>query len=346
MKANESSPPHPSSGVDRGRAAWLAVGIFLLAALTFLPSLWNDFISVDDSLYVYGNKLVKGGITFSGIVQAFAAPACQFYHPFTMLSLMLDHQFWGLNPFGYHLTNLLWHASASAVLFLALSQMTGALWRSAIVSAIFAVHPLRVESVVWVAERKDVLSVFFFALTLLAYAWYARRPASGRYATLLGVFTVGLLCKTTLVAMPFLLLLLDYWPLGRFTTRPGGRTVWGLVREKIPLIVLAIAATVIAIHAQKAGTIPYPDFPLESRLKNAALTTVVYLGQTFLPVRLAFMYPFSESSLTPLRVTLAIACLVAITIAAGLCWRRRPYFIVGWLWYLGVLVPMIGLIQV
>jgi thioredoxin-like negative regulator of GroEL len=326
----------------------VAAGVFLLAALVFLPALWNDFVSLDDSLYVYNNSVVKHGLSAAGIVRVFTAPECNFYHPLTMLSLMLDEQVWGLNPFGYHLTALLVHAGSAALLFLALAAMTGAMWRSAFVAAIFAVHPLRVESVAWIAERKDVLSVFFFMVTLAAYVWYARRPGPGSYLAMLSAFVVGLLCKTSLVTMPGLMLLLDYWPLRRFSFRPGDRwkPAMRLVIEKVPLVVLAMIGTVISAHAQKAGVIPYADFPLPARIENAVLSYVTYIAQTVAPVRLSPFYPFLTADLVPWKVIGALALLIAVTVWALAWWRRTPYFLVGWFWYLGVLVPMLGLVQV
>jgi tetratricopeptide (TPR) repeat protein len=285
---------------------------------------------------------VKGGFVPAGIVRAFAGPECNFYHPLTMLSLMLDYQFWGLNPLGYHLTNVLLHALTAAVLFVTLVAMTGGRGPSAFVAAVFAIHPLRVESVAWIAERKDVLSAFFFVLTLAVYTWYARRPGWGRYCALLASFIVGLLCKTTLVTLPPLLLLLDWWPLGRFAVQPTRR----LVLEKLPLLGLAIAATILAMVAQKAGVIPYADYPFWSRVENAVVAYWAYLAQTFVPLGLSPFYPFLESAFVPWRVTLCALALAGITGMAVLLRRRAPYFLMGWLWYLGVLVPMIGLVQV
>jgi tetratricopeptide (TPR) repeat protein len=319
-----------------------AAGIFALALLVFLPALANDFVSLDDSLYVYDNALVKGGLTLAGVARVFAGPECNFYHPLTMLSLMLDHQLWGLNPLGYHLTNVLVHAATAALLFLTLAAMTGARGRSAFVAAVFAVHPLRVESVAWIAERKDVLSAFFFVLTIALYAWHARRPGWGRYGAVLAVFVVGLLCKTTLVTLPALLFLLDWWPLRRFGVVPARR----LVLEKLPLLALAIAATVVAMFAQKAGVIPYADYPLGSRVENAVLSYGAYIVQTFAPVGLSPFYPFLEANLAPWRVGLVAFALAGITGLAFTLRRRAPYVLLGWLWFLGVLVPMIGLVQV
>jgi hypothetical protein len=327
---------------ERRSLILFVAGIFALALAVFLPALGNDFVSLDDSLYVYDNALVKGGLSPMGIARAFAGPECNFYHPLTMLSLMLDHQLWGLNPLGYHLTNVLVHAATAAVLFLALVALTGARWRSAFVAAVFAIHPLRVESVAWIAERKDVLSAFFFVLTLALYAWHARRPGWGRYGVVLAAFVVGLLCKTTLVTLPPLLLLLDWWPLRRFGATPARR----LVLEKLPLFALAAVATLVAMHAQKAGVIPYADYPFASRVANAVLSYGAYLGQTFAPVGLSPFYPFLEADLAPWRVGLVALALAGITLLAVLARRRAPYLLVGWLWFLGVLVPMIGLVQV
>lgn len=336
-----------SDSQSRGRAL-VAAGIFLLAVLVFLPALWNDFVSLDDSLYVYNNAVVKHGLSVVGIARVFSGPECNFYHPLTMLSLMLDEQIWGLNPLGYHLTAVLVHAASAALLFLVLAAIAGATWRSAFVAAVFAVHPLRVESVAWIAERKDVLSVFFFMVTLAAYVWYALRPGPGRYLATLSAFVIGLLCKTSLVTMPALLLLLDYWPLGRFSFRPEdrGKTAMGLVIEKVPLVVLAVIGTVVSAHAQKAGVIPYADFPLPARIENAVLSYITYFAQTIAPTRLSPFYPFLTADLVPWKVIGALALLSAVTVWALAWWRRTPYFLVGWFWYLGVLVPMLGLVQV
>jgi Flp pilus assembly protein TadD len=336
-----------SDSQSRPRAL-VAAGVFLLAALVFLPALWNDFVSLDDSLYVYNNPIVKHGLSASGIAHVFAGPECNFYHPLTMLSLMLDEQVWGLNPLGYHLTAVLAHAASAALLFVVLAVITGVTWRSAFVAAVFAVHPLRVESVAWIAERKDVLSVFFFMVTLAAYVWYARRPGPGRYLATLAAFVVGLLCKTSLVTMPGIMLLLDYWPLGRFSFRPGDRwkVVMRLVAEKLPLVALAVIGIVVSAHAQKAGVIPYADFPLPARLENAVLSYATYIVQTIAPVRLSPFYPFLTSGLIGWKVAVCLAMLGTITVWALAWWRRTPYFLVGWLWYLGVLVPMLGIVQV
>jgi hypothetical protein len=336
-----------SDSLSRARAL-VATGVFLLAALVFLPALWNDFVSLDDSLYVYNNPVVKHGLSVAGIAHVFTGPECNFYHPLTMLSLMLDEQVWGLTPLGYHLTAVLVHAASAALLFLVLAAITGATWRSAFVAAVFAVHPLRVESVAWVAERKDVLSVFFFMVTLAAYVWYARRPGAGRYLTMLAAFVVGLLCKTSLVTMPALMLLLDYWPLARFSSRPEDRwkVAGRLIAEKLPLVALAVIGAIVSAQAQKAGVIPYADFPLGARWDNAVLSYATYIVQTVAPVRLSPFYPFLTSDLSAWKVAACLAVLVAITVWAFAWWRRTPYFLVGWLWYLGVLVPMLGLVQV
>ncbi len=322
--------------------ALIAGALFLLALATFLPSLGNDFVNLDDALYVYQNDLVQGGLTPEGIARAFTGPACNFYHPLTMLSLMLDHQLWGLNPAGFRLTNLLLHAATAAILFLLLRLMTGQRWPSAFVAAVFAVHPLRVESVVWIAERKDVLSAFFYLLTLLIYAWYARRPFHpARYALLLAAFVVGLLCKTTLVTVPGVMLLLDFWPIRRAAAD------WRRIAlEKVPLILLALVATVLAAHAQKSGTISYADYPLDARLGNAALSCVIYAVQTVAPLGLAPFYPFPSPFNSPAAITAAVLLLLGLTAVALRLIPKAPYVAVGWFWYLGVLVPMLGLIQI
>ena len=240
-----------------------AVCLFLILAVfaVFGQTAWFAFVNYDDNVYVYDNALVQHGLTLHGVAQVFTHSECNFYHPLTMISLMLDYQLYGLHPGGYHFTNVLVHAASAVLLFLILRQMTGAFWRSALVAAVFAIHPLRVESVAWVTERKDVLGAFFFMLTLGAYARYVRKPDSTpRYLMVLGLFTSGLLCKPVAVTLPFLLLLLDYWPLHRVTMEMPGGGFLGfprrLILEKIPLVALALLASVTTYFAEGIAIMP------------------------------------------------------------------------------------------
>jgi tetratricopeptide (TPR) repeat protein len=261
---------------------------------------------------------------------------------------MLDCQLHGLNAGWHHFTNVLLHCLAVVLLFLALERMTGALWRSAFVSAVFAVHPLHVESVAWIAERKDVLSAFFFMLTLLAYLHYTRAPSIGRYLTVALVVALGLMSKPMLVTLPFVLLLLDYWPLGRFETKRAnsGRRLSQLVLEKIPLIALSAVSSIVTFLAQRGAIGWTEQLPVSTRISNALVAYVIYIRQMFWPAGLAVFYPHPENRLPVLEISLAFILLVGITAAAFVFRKKAPYLITGWLWYLGMLVPVIGLVQV
>jgi tetratricopeptide (TPR) repeat protein len=341
---------------------WIAPGvcIFLAAVVwvIFGQTLHHEFINFDDNDYVYENPTVNGGLTLNGIATMFAHVECNFYHPLTMISLMVNYQLNGLHPGGYHLTNVLLHTLSAILLFLILRGMTGFTLRSAFVAAVFAIHPLRVESVAWVAERKDVLSGFFFMLTLWAYARYVRNTRStNRYLVVVVLFALGLLCKPSLVTLPFALLLLDYWPLQRFGAgavaggklagQRGGFSVFArLVVEKAPLFALSAAASVMAPIAEGEAMAPLAGVPFLARMGNSIMSYVTYLRQMVCPVDLAPLYPFAARDLSGWKIILALALLVAISAAAVAAWRKRPYLLVGWLWYLGILVPMIGIMQV
>jgi tetratricopeptide (TPR) repeat protein len=273
---------------------------------------------------------------------------------------MLDCQLYGLQPWGHHLTNILLQAAAAILLFLALRNLTGDPWPSLFVAAIFAVHPLRVESVAWVSERKDVLSGVFFMLTLWAYARYARGNvrSSFWYITVTVLFALGLMCKPTLVTVPFILLLLDYWPLGRVRSSSSsghgetasawqrGNTLSWLVIEKVPLFVLSAASCAATLLAQKQALEESFKAPLEERIGHALISYVVYIGQMIWPAHLAVLYPYPEGNLKVLQVILALLLLSIISVAFFLWRKKYPFLLIGWLWYLGMLVPMIGIIQV
>jgi tetratricopeptide (TPR) repeat protein len=326
---------------------WLALAIVIfLGALTwfvFGQTLHHEFINFDDGDYVFKNPKVTRGLSLDGVGWAFTHVHAGNWHPLTWISHMADCQFFGLDPAWHHLSNLLIHVLTAALLFLVLRQMTGALWRSAFVAAVFAIHPLHVESVAWVAERKDVLSGLFFVLTIAAYVRYVRRGGLGRYAIALALFALGLMCKPMLVSLPFVLLLLDYWPLRCFDEK--GTTPGKLIVEKLPFLVLGAAACFVTVFAQRAAIQPIERFRFPLRLGNAVVACVDYLRQTFWPVDLAIFYPWDAARIQWTSVGIAAGILAAVTIAVFLL-RRRGYLVTGWFWFLIMLAPVIGIVQV
>jgi protein O-mannosyl-transferase len=328
--------------------AWICVGLFILTWAVFIQTLRYDFVNYDDPHYVYQNTRIISGINVANVAWAFTHVHSENWHPLTTITHMLDCQLHGLNAGWHHFTNVFLHCLAVVLLFVALERMTGALWRSAFVSAVFAVHPLHVESVAWISERKDVLSALFFMLTLLAYLHYTRAPSIGRYVTVGLVFAFGLMAKPMLVTLPFVLLLLDYWPLGRFEARRSNtvRQLKRLVLEKIPLITLSAVSSIVTFLAQRGAIGWTEQLPMSERISNAFVAYVVYVRQMFWPARLAVFYPHPENRLPGWEVSLALIVLVGITAAAFVFRKKAPYLVTGWLWYLGMLVPVIGLLQV
>jgi protein O-mannosyl-transferase len=345
LRAQSISAPK----VHRG---WLTIGIcVILAGLTWLvfgQTLWHDFINYDDPRYVYENTKITGGLSISGIAWAFTHIHSMNWHPLTTISHMLDCQLYGLNAGWHHFTNVLLHTLAAILLFLALQQMTNAVWRSAFVAAVFAIHPLRVESVAWVAERKDVLSGVCFMLTLLAYVYYTRGPSLSRYLAVALVFVFGLMSKPMLVTLPLVLLVLDYWPLSRIGGhRSGtGRQLLIPVLEKVPLIALSAVSSIITFLVQKGAVGRTEELPILERINNAVVSYVLYLRQMLWPVDLAVFYPHPENRLPLWEIISSLLLLICITAVAITLRKKRPYLITGWLWYLGMLVPVIGLVQV
>jgi tetratricopeptide (TPR) repeat protein len=341
--------------------ALLAAGLLVAATLvTYWPALENGFV-FDDIDYVTLNPQVQAGLTGPSIAWAFTTGHASNWHPLTWLSLELDRDLFGPEPWGYHLTNLVLHVANALLLFLVFWKMTTAVWPSAFVAALFALHPLHVESVAWVTERKDVLSTLFGLLALLAYWAYARRPALGRYLLVVLAFALSLLAKPMLVTLPFLLLLLDYWPLGRLRLvreplaerhraagAAGPVAVARLILEKVPLLLLAAASCVATWLAQQHGhsVQRLAQLPLALRAGNAVVAYAVYLRKVLWPTDLAAFYPHPGSSLPWSHVAAPALLLVAVTALALWLRRRAPYLFVGWFWYLGTLVPVIGLVQV
>ena len=348
-KASRTRPTASGDSRTRNDRLIASVVCILLAGIVWIAfgqTLHHDFVNYDDGPYVYSNPRIASGLSLANLLWAFTHVHSANWHPLTTISHMLDCQLYGLQPWGHHLTNISLHAAAVILLFLALWRLTGNIWASAFVAALFAIHPLRVESVAWVAERKDVLSGVFFMLTLLAYARYARsdRFYFGRYTTVLVLFALGLMCKPTLVTLPFVLLLLDYWPLRR--VRDQWSVIRRLILEKIPLFVLSAASCVATILAQKEAFAPTRAVPLQERLANAVVAYVEYLGQAIYPAHLAVLYPYPEGGLSVAEVVLALLVLVTISVIFFVWRKTYPFALTGWLWFVGMLVPMIGIVQV
>lgn len=348
------------------RAVWLACCVLVIAVVAVFGRAVNcSFIACDDRWYVTDNPHVNTGLSWENLRWAFTAIHASNWHPLSWLSHIVDVQCYGLWPGGHHLTNILLHAASAVVLFLALRQMTRTFWRSLFVAAMFAVHPLRVESVAWVAERKDVLSGLCFMFTLLLYVRYARQPSGGRRAAVLAIFALGLMAKSMLVTLPGVLLLLDFWPLGRWRPKrfapdlPAAslgirqEPFGNLLREKVPLFLMAVAVSVVvAAGQQSAGAMSrIGHLALDVRLANAAVSYIRYLGKMLWPVDLAIVYPhpavYADAIPTLLwQGVFAAMGLAAVSALVLFDARRRPYLAVGWFWYLGMLLPVIGLVQV
>ena len=382
--------------------AKLALKFAICAALVaitwtvFGQTLGHQFVNYDDPLYVFENAHIRAGISWHSILWAFTHVHSQNWHPLTSISHMLDCQFFGLQPAGHHFMNVLLHSAGAVLLFLLLEQMTGGpsssrdgsvspklsgpnrtgnIWASAFVAAVFAIHPLHVESVAWIAERKDVLSGVFFMLTLLAYVGYVRKRTAGRYVTMSILFACGLMSKPMLVTVPIVLLLLDYWPLNRGLAKASARQAevsllrakaataavrgqkseiqrfktqnWlKLVVEKIPLFALSVASCIATLLAQNFALASTEFLPIKLRITNAIVTYFDYVRQMFWPVDLIPFYIHPENRLEIWRLILAVAILAAITAITFMRRRKNPYLITGWFWYIVMLVPVIGLIQV
>jgi Flp pilus assembly protein TadD len=324
----------------------LSLLLIVSTLCVYWRALSHDFVSFDDDIYVTQNPRVQVGLAIDSIVWAFTTTEAEFWHPLTWTSHMLDCQLYGLDSSGHHLTNLLLHVANTLLLFLVLQRMTGAVWRSAFVAALFALHPLHVESVAWVAERKDVLSTFFWMLTLGAYIRYTECPVVSRYALVLLALALGLMAKPMLVTLPFVLLLLDYWPLGRFETKQGP-SILRLFLEKVPLLALTVLFSVVTFFAQqKGGFLQSMDvLPLENRIANAFVSYAAYGVKMVWPCHLAVYYHQSETAAI-WKVLGSAVFLVCVSLMAVLARRRHPYLLVGWFWYLGTLVPVIGLVQI
>jgi tetratricopeptide (TPR) repeat protein len=344
--------PKPKSD-QRRQMAGLCLALAVITLAVFGKTADFGFVDFDDNKYVYENPVVTQGLNLKGLAWIFTHADCKLYHPLTMLSLMADYQFHGLRAGGYHLTNVILHTASVILLFLILRQMTGAPWRSAFVAAVFAIHPLRVESVAWVAERKDVLGGFFFMLTLAAYVYYVRKSNSlARYLMVVVAFAFALLSKPTVVTLPFVLLLLDYWPLRRFAEESSGqnrkysRFFSRVILEKIPLLALAAAACVITVLSAGKAVASLANVSALTRFGNALVSYMIYLRQMIWPEGLAVFYPQPENGYPAWETALSFILLALVSTGVLFYRQKRPWLLVGWFWYLGMLMPMIGLVQV
>lgn len=318
----------------------ICVALVAVIWIVFGQCLRHDFVNFDDNRYVYENTIVKQGLTLPGFAWAFTHWHSENWHPLTTLSHMLDFQLYGLRPGGHHFTSVLLHTVATLLLFLFIEHVTSAIWPSAFVAAAFALHPLHAESVAWIAERKDVLSGVFFALTLLAYVWYSRAPSVKRYVAVAIVFVCGLLSKPMLVTTPIVLLLLDYWPLKRDQRWPS------LIAEKLPLFGLSIASSVITLLAQRPTISTLAAAPLWLRAENAIVSVALYLWQTVWPAKLAVFYPYPRSAYNAWLVVACALGIAALTVVAIALRKKFPCLFVGWSWFVVMLLPVIGLVQV
>jgi tetratricopeptide (TPR) repeat protein len=341
---------------EKNRARIETILILMALAGATLAVYWqvqyHDFINYDDPYYVADNNMVRNGLSWEGFRWAFQSTTFSNWHPLTWLSHMLDVQIFGKKPAGHHLTSLFFHLANTLLLFLILKEMTASYWRSALVAAMFALHPLHVESVAWVAERKDVLSAFFWFLTLAVYVNYTKRPAKGKYCALLFCYILGLMAKPMLVTLPFVLVLLDFWPLRRLSLagterQPIWPAMWPLLREKAPLFLCSLLSCLITYHAQnKGGAVGSLEIvPITVRIGNAFISYAEYLDKTLWPRDLSVFYPYSDTVLLSKALGAALIVLF-ISLFALYALRRIPYLFVGWFWYLGTLVPVIGLVQV
>ena len=337
----------------------ICAGLIALVWFVFGQTIKFPFVNFDDPEYVYEVPEINSGLSLHNVAWAFTHWPATNWFPLKNISLMLDFQFFGSNPGAFHLTNVVLHTATAVLLLLVLWRMTGRIWLTAFVAAIFAIHPLRAESVVWIEERKDVLSGLFFMLTLAAYLHYARKPSIARYVTMSILFAAGLLSKPMLVSTPFILLLLDYWPLDRNQrseirgqrSEDGGQrfkteTWLKLVVEKLPLFVFSIGVAILTSRGIAPAHSAADQLPFLTRIGNAFVSYLVYIWQIIWPANLGVFYPYPQNGLPLWQPAVAAAILLVVTVLVFALRKSRPYLIVGWLWYLSMLLPVIGLVQV
>jgi len=322
--------------------ACIFLTVFTLAA--FWQVTGFDFFNFDDDVYVTRNIYIQSGVTLDGLCRTFSTPYAEFWHPMTLISFMFDYQLYGLNPGGYHLTNLVLHLLSTLLLFWLFNRMTGAPWKSAFVAALFAFHPLHVESVAWIAKRKDVLSIFFWMITLCTYVYYTEKPDIKKYLLMLCFFLLALMSKPWVITLPLIMILMDYWPLKRFALiNDKTKLILWQLKEKAPLLLMSLMVSLITyvIHGQ-----PYPKyFPLIFRMQNVPVSFTTYLSKIFWPQNLSIFYPFPDY--IPLWHVLGTSLLmIVMSIFVIVKMKRLPYLFVGWFWYIITLLPVIGIIQV
>jgi len=364
----EQHPAGPSIfGVPQKRRLILCLLLALATLALYNPVTRAPFLNYDDPIYVTENPQVRAGLTWNTIVWCFRTPKAFDWHPISWLSFALDSQIFGLNPEGFHTANVLWHAANVVLLFLILEAATGFAWRSLGVAALFGLHPINVESVAWISERKNVLSMFFFLVALAAYGWYARRPGVGRYLAVTFAYVLALMSKAQVITFPFALLLLDYWPLGRIgqsVAPPEGvasdlavapareSSILMLIAEKVPWVVLSAVTTIITLNTggaafsylvSKGAT--QSTFPLWVRLATAAIGYVKYIWKAFWPINLALVYPHPGFGTSIPGALLSAFAIAGITVLAVIYRQRRPFF-VGWFWFLGTLFPVVGIVTI
>lgn len=331
---------------------WLPAAIVLITLAVFSPVLRHDFVNLDDPVIVYANPHIQSGVTFEAIRWAFTSGYESNWIPLSWISHMMDIQLFGLEPAWHHLVNVLLHVASSVLLFLFLKRATGTPLRSAVVAVLFALHPLHVESVAWVAERKDVLSAFFWMLTVYAYIYYTEKPVLSRYLSVLGLFLLGLLSKPMVVTLPVVLLLLDWWPLGRFVSAATGdsgllsTSPARLFAEKVPFFVLSAGSSTITYLVQQSAGEIVTGLTFLEKASRACISYVEYIYKMIWPVKLAVFYPFVESPPSNAMVLFSVFALVLVTGVAFWKRRRYPFLITGWLWYVVALLPVIGLVHI
>jgi protein O-mannosyl-transferase len=324
----------------------ICAGLIAAVVAVYWPVYNYEFVHYDDNVYVTDNENIQSGLNWQGVKWAFTTGSASNWHPLTWLSLILDCEIFGVEAGPMHVVNVLFHIANTILLFLVLARMTNGVWQSAFIAGLFALHPLHIESVAWVAERKDVLSTFFWLLTMLFYARYVERQSPGRYIVVLVLFALGLMAKPMLVTLPFVLLLLDYWPFERFSRFDS--SIKKPAIEKIPMIILSAVSSVITFVVQQKGgaVIESNQLLFNERIINAMVSYVSYIGKTLWPSHLAVFYPHRVNRMPAAEAALCAAILLVITIMTVYLGRRRKYMLIGWLWYLGTLVPVIGIVQV
>jgi Tfp pilus assembly protein PilF len=322
--------------------------IYVFLALATLAVYWQvgqfDFVNIDDGVYVTENYHIQSGLSPDGLRWALSTTYAEFWHPLTWISLMLDYHLFGLNAGGYHMTNLILHMLSTLLLFRLFHRMTGAVWKSAFVAAFFSLHPLHVESVAWVAERKDVLSGFLFMLTLCLYVYYTEKPVLKRYLSVCFFFILALMSKSIVVTLPVLMILLDYWPLKRFQQQKNSLLYWQL-KEKWPLFMMAMIFSIITVHARYPSYGTDAQISFGSRVANSFISLVTYTTQTIWPMDLSVFYPF-PFNISLIKIIGAFFIVFIISTAVIVLFKRLPYLFVGWYWYLITLLPVLGIIQV